>query len=109
MDAPRAYRYRCALITGASSGLGAEFARQLAPDCEAIILVARRGDLMKQLASELGVSSPATEVQCVTTDLSDGKDREGLFEMLQAMALTPDLLINNAGILSSEPLSDLDL
>ena len=98
MDGPRADRYRCALITGASSGLGAEFARQLAPDCEAVILVARRGDLLKQLADELGVTSPATEVHCVTTDLTDAQDREGLFKILQAMELTPDLLINSAGM-----------
>ncbi|MCP5535527.1 MAG: SDR family oxidoreductase [Akkermansiaceae bacterium] len=86
------------MVTGASSGLGAEFARQLAPECEAMILVARRGDLLKQLASELDLSSPGTEVHCVPTDLTHVGDREGLFKMLEAMAFTPDLLVNNAGM-----------
>lgn len=53
---------------------------------------------MEQLASELSLSTPGTEVHCIRTDLTDAKDREGLFKMLHAMALTPDLLINNAGM-----------
>ncbi|MGB0776106.1 MAG: SDR family NAD(P)-dependent oxidoreductase, partial [Akkermansiaceae bacterium] len=45
--------YRCALVTGASSGLGEEYARQIAPLCDTIVLVARRGELLETLASEL--------------------------------------------------------
>ena len=51
--------YKCALITGASSGLGEEYARQLAPSCETLVLVARRGDLLEQLASCLLYTSPS--------------------------------------------------
>ena len=96
MDSPR--EYRCALITGASSGLGTEYARQLISSCDTMVFVARRGDLMKELADQLNLIFPDVEIHCVTTDLSSEKDRERLFEMLQAMVLVPDLLINNAGM-----------
>lgn len=91
-------RYNCALVTGASSGLGAEYARQLAPQCGTMVLVARRSELLEALAGELGLISPGTEVHCVPTDLTDAKDRISLFKTLEAMVLTPDLLINNAGM-----------
>jgi len=101
-------RYRCALITGASSGLGAEYARQLVSACDTMVLVARRGQLMKELADQLNLMFPDTEIHCITTDLSSEKDREGLFEMLQAMALAPDLLVNNAGLGDYGPFSSSD-
>lgn len=91
-------QYRCALITGASSGLGKEYARQLAPDCQAMVLVARREELMKELVGELAEISPQTEVHCVPTDLTRADQREELFKMLQAMVLLPDLVVNNAGM-----------
>lgn len=90
--------YRCALITGASSGLGAEFARQLAPLCKAMVLVARRMELLDALAAELAASSPATEVHCLRADLTLNEDIDKLFASLESMALAPDLLVNNAGM-----------
>lgn len=94
----RLRKYRCALVTGASSGLGEEYARQLAPSCDSLILVARRGDLLEKLGAELSVSSPETEVHCLTADLTQEKERIGLVKMCEAMALRPDLLVNNAGM-----------
>jgi len=91
-------KYRCALVTGASSGLGAEYARQLASSCDALILVARRGDLLESLAGELSVTSPDTEVHCLTADLTLEEERTGLVRMCEAMSLRPDLLVNNAGM-----------
>lgn len=91
-------RYRCALITGASSGLGEEYARQLAPSCDTLVLVARRGDLLEKLASGLKVTSPDTEVHCVIVDLTKEKERDDLVKMCESMSLMPDLLINNAGM-----------
>jgi short-subunit dehydrogenase len=96
METPRTYR--CALITGASSGLGEEYALQLAPACEAMVLVARRGDLIKELSQQLGRTYPDTQIHCVTADLTDATDRAGLFKMLQTRTLVPDLLVNNAGM-----------
>ncbi|MFK7909903.1 MAG: SDR family NAD(P)-dependent oxidoreductase [Akkermansiaceae bacterium] len=92
------HRYRCALVTGASSGLGEEYARAIAPSCEVLVIVARRKELLDELAIELSSSSPATEVHCVSADLTVDAERAGLFKMLNAMALVPDLLINNAGM-----------
>lgn len=91
-------KYRCALVTGASSGLGEEYARQLAGSCETLILVARRGELLEKLAGELSISSPQTEVHCLTADLTLEKECSGLVKMCEAMSLRPDLLINNAGM-----------
>ena len=90
--------YKCALITGASSGLGEEYARQLAPSCETLVLVARRGDLLEQLASELQETSSATKVHCLVADLTLEDQRESLFKTCESMSLRPDLLVNNAGM-----------
>lgn len=88
----------CALITGASSGLGAEYARQLAPSCETMILVARRGDLLENLALDLRRSSPEITVYCLVADLTVEDERTSLFKRLDDMGLVPDLLVNNAGM-----------
>ncbi len=91
-------KYRCALITGASSGLGEEYARQLADSCDYMILVARRGDLLQKLADDLAITSPDTKTHCYTADLTLEEDRVGLVAMCEAKSLRPDLLINNAGM-----------
>ncbi len=96
--------YRCALITGASSGLGAEFARQLVPLCETMILVARRRDCLDTIASELKQlrmleeRSVPLNVVCITCDLSVDLERLTLFQSLERLGYMPDLLVNNAGL-----------
>lgn len=87
----------CALITGASAGLGEEFARQLAPRCHSIILVARRGDRLAALAGELAAQHQI-KLRCYEADLSDPAQRVQLFEALTEKSIFPDLLINNAGM-----------
>ena len=57
---------KTALVTGASAGLGAEFCRALARECEVVIAVARRTDRLKTLAQEL---SGQTEVHIIEADL----------------------------------------
>ena len=94
----QAKRYSCALITGASSGLGVEYARQLAPSCDSIVLVARRGDLLSELASELKELGSKTEVICIPTDLTTHTQRIGLIDGVKKLGLSPDLLVNNAGM-----------
>ena len=95
---PDSSHYRCALITGASSGLGAEYARQLASSCEVLILVARREDLLKKLAEEILTASPTTKVHYLSVDLTQNQDRIELGKACEAMSLKPDLLVNNAGM-----------
>lgn len=82
-----------ALITGASSGLGAEFVRQLDGLADHFILVARRGDKLRALAAEL--SSASTIIDC---DLSLPQSPMELCERIEEAGLSVDILINNAGI-----------
>lgn len=87
----------CALITGSSAGLGEEFARQLAPRCRSMILVARRGDRLAKLAAELS-SRYDVKIRCFEADLSDAAQRVQLHDSLTEKSLFPDVLINNAGL-----------
>ncbi|MGJ8677897.1 MAG: SDR family NAD(P)-dependent oxidoreductase [Akkermansiaceae bacterium] len=91
-------QYRCAVITGASSGLGVEYVQQLASSCKTIILVARRGDLLTELEIQLSHSHPDLQVICIAADLTRNEERLDLFEIIQKRGLKPDLLVNNAGM-----------
>lgn len=90
--------FSCALITGASSGLGEEFALQLAPHADCLILVARREGLMEKLAERIRTLHPATAVAVMAADLTLASERERLVTALSVNDLAPDLLINNAGL-----------
>ena len=87
-----------ALVTGASAGLGEEFARQLAPLARLLIVVARRGDRLEALKEALEEQHPRLRVQVYVADLTEGAEREELVEFLEREELLPDLLINNAGM-----------
>ena len=87
-----------ALITGASAGLGAEFARQLAGRAGTLILVARRIDRLEQVRGELATRAPGLKVHIRGADLSNPEQIAQLCDWLQSEQLTVDLLINNAGL-----------
>ena len=82
-----------ALVTGASSGLGAEFCRQLAARCDVIIAVARRGERLLALAEEL---AGTVEVHCLEADL---ESIEGVARTMEAIRQQGPvtILVNNAG------------
>jgi short-subunit dehydrogenase len=89
-------RGKTALITGASSGMGADFASELAARGCLPILVARRADrlqeLQKEIAARYGVSA-----EWISTDLAEPGAPQRLFDGLKAHGRTVDVLINNAG------------
>lgn len=82
---------KVALITGASAGLGVEFARQLAKREYRLVLAARRKDRMEELASELG------NARAVGIDLSGPGAAARLMADVEAAGEQVDLLVNNAG------------
>ena len=90
--------YSCALITGASSGLGEEFALQLAPHVGRLVLVARRQLQMEELAARVLSEFPEMDILVFAGDLTLYADRIRLAETLAARGWTPDLLVNNAGL-----------
>ena len=87
-----------AIITGASSGLGAEFARQLACDAQALILVARRLEAMESVKAELLSLKADLQVELVVADLSTDSGRAALVNWVDQASVKPNLLINNAGL-----------
>ncbi len=91
-------RYNCALITGASAGLGEEFVKQLLGRVHQFILVARRLDRLESTADEIRKSHPETKVMVVAVDVSNPEERVLLGKKVADAGLVPDLLINNAGL-----------
>lgn len=90
--------YDSVLITGASGGIGEEFARQLVFRCHQMILVARREDRLRDLAADLKQQNPQLDVLFFVVDLISVKEREKFLTMLVDNGAKPDLLINNAGM-----------
>ena len=79
------------LVTGASAGLGAEFARQCARRGDELVLVARRRDRLEALASEIGGA------HVIAADLASPGAAARLLGEVEGQGLTVDTLINNAG------------
>ncbi len=82
------------LITGASSGIGLELARQLAGTSRHLILVARRRERLEALAENLRTIAPSTQVSVFTCDVGDPASVGALAEAVGEV----DVLINNAGL-----------
>jgi len=92
----RSYADHWGLVTGASSGIGAEFARQLAARGMHCVLVARREDRLQDLAREL---EAAHGIRCeiISADLSQPRAGRELLAEVSRRGITIDLLVNNAG------------
>jgi short-subunit dehydrogenase len=87
---------KTALVTGASSGLGVDFARELAMRGCRVVLVARREDLLKKLQQELTAQYKAESI-VVTLDLGQPNAPQALYDLMKQQHVQVDVLVNNAG------------
>ena len=97
-----------ALVTGASSGIGADIARQLAERGHGVTLVARREERLNALAGEIE-SKLHVRTDVIACDLSDHAAREQLVAEIRARGRDVAVLVNNAGFGSAGRFQDLDL
>lgn len=97
-----------AIITGASSGLGAEFARQISPKAAVLVLAARSGDALNELAAELQKQNSTLRVLTCACDLAMGAGRAVLWACVEDANIKPTLLINNAGVGDYGDFADAD-
>jgi uncharacterized protein len=96
-----------ALVTGASSGIGAEIARELARRGHGLTLVARREERLKTLADEIA-QSHRVRTEVIVADLADAGSRAELPGLLEQRGLTADILVNNAGFTTMGPVARAD-
>ena len=87
-----------ALITGATAGLGEEFARQLAPVAARLILVGRRKERLASLSESLREKFPALAVETIPMDLALSSERVRLASHIIREEIPVNLLVNNAGL-----------
>lgn len=87
-----------ALISGASAGIGREFARQLAARARTLVLIARREQRLNELRDELRNGSPQLTVHVRIVDLCNKSQIDELVGWLEQNRIEIDLLVNNAGL-----------
>jgi short-subunit dehydrogenase len=107
---PAASNNGVVFITGASSGIGEEFAREFAHRGRHVVLVARRADKLQALAESLGAAADV-----LAADLSKPDERAALPDRVAGLGLVVDILVNNAGlstvgpVAASDPAAELNL
>src|SRR3954451_3103910 len=105
MPFPRADPAATAVVTGASSGIGAELARLLARDGFNVAIVARREERLRSLADELE-REHGVHAEGLAHDLTDPEQRA---ELARDLPLRADVLVNNAGFATGGPFHESDL
>lgn len=96
-----------AVVTGASSGIGLETARELAARRYALVLSARNADRLEVLATEL-LQTHGTRVLVAPANLGEPDGADVLAEQIMAAGIEPKALVNNAGIGVFGPFADVD-
>ena len=99
---------KTALITGASAGLGVEFARLFAKDGHDVALVARRRDKLDEVAAELS-KAHGIKASVFPADLTDPAAPTALRDQVAAAGIDVEFLVNNAGFGSNGAFVDVDL
>ena len=103
MTLPAPAAGRVAVVTGASRGIGAEIAKDLARRGHELVLVARSADALQSLADEL-----STTAHVIPADVSDAGSRANLLGEIESRGLTPQILVNNAGFSTMGPVHESD-
>lgn len=96
---------KTALITGASAGIGAAFARHLAAEGHNLVLVARREDRLTALAGELA-DRYGVRCEVVVADLADRDAPRTILDRTSSLGIDVDILINNAGMSGNSSFAD---
>jgi short-subunit dehydrogenase len=91
------------VVTGASSGIGEEIAREFARRGYRLVLVARRADRLRALAEEFN-----GRAHVLPSDLSNRDERAALPDQIAALGVVAEVLINNAGLSTLGPVADSD-
>jgi uncharacterized protein len=104
MPEPQMMLRPCAMVTGASSGIGRAFAQRLARDGYHLVLVARRQDRLAELAREIETLGATAEI--ITADLTAPEDLPAIEKRAAAGDVT--MLVNNAGFQAYRPFVELD-
>ena len=107
MALPPASPISTCLVTGASSGIGAEIARELAKRGRGVTLVARRADRLAELAQELSADH-GVRADTIEADLADPATRAALPGRITELGLQVDILVNNAGVVYVGDFVDAD-
>jgi uncharacterized protein len=103
MSLPPPQENSVALVTGASSGIGEQFARQLSERGYRVAIVARREDRLAKLAEELGGPDRAI---VIAADLALPEDRDRLAARLDELGIEVEVLVNNAGFGIFQPFAE---
>lgn len=107
MSLPEPSPSSVALVTGASSGIGSAVARELAGRGHGLVLVARRKNLLDELAAEL-TAEHGVRAEALTCDLAKAPSRERLPKRIALLGLDVEILVNNAGFATGGPFHESD-
>ena len=94
------------LVTGASSGIGSDIARELARRGHGVVLSARREDRLRTLAEE--ISAEGVRAEAIACDVTDDDSRAKLIAKIEELGLEVEVVVNNAGYGSGGAFQDLD-